>query len=71
MKLQQGSLANLFRLLATMIEDGDSFEGSISYSCLDNDLDGGDFRVTGTYRIGNLDGQGGVVVLEKEEDSIS
>ena len=47
--------------IAAAVSDGDSLEGSIEYTASGPD----EWTVRGSYRIGNLMGQGGMVLLEK------
>lgn len=64
------SLADLLRVLDDVHEHiaaGDSFEGFVMYSMPDPDepeLAGADFGLVARYRIGNLDGQGGLRVWQ-------
>jgi hypothetical protein len=60
--LSRDELADLFLRLHYKIKDGDSFGGSLEYE-LD---DYGYFSVQGVYRIGNSEGQGGMVILGEE-----
>ncbi|MGS2592259.1 hypothetical protein [Streptomyces hebeiensis] len=71
-KMHRVELAGVFKDIAASIEAGDSFEGSITYSCIDNifsvdvdleELTGDEFFVGGMYRVGNSMGQGGVNFL--------
>lgn len=81
-KMKRNELAGIFKAIAASIEAGDSFEGNIAYSCLDDifgltdghvemdDLATGEFYIGGMYRVGNSMGQGGVNLLwEVEEDT--
>jgi len=49
--------------VAQMVGAGDSFEGYLEYGCMEEGLGPEEFAVRGAYRVGNLDGQGGVVLL--------
>ena len=57
------------QLLATLddirdsVARGDTFEGQLAYSCMEPGLEVGSFEVSGAYRVGNLDGQGGVNII--------
>lgn len=75
-KMTREELAEELERMAYMVRTGDSFEGSLQYTCLDDaffgseiglvDLDaiGRDgFYVGGAYRIGNRNGQGGMRTL--------
>lgn len=61
--LQQSELATLLRAMARLVEAGDSFEGNLSYSCMDDGLAPGEFAVRAQFRTGNSEGQGGMVVV--------
>lgn len=54
--------------LATRVREGDSIEGSLEYSIPSNkdDWDRG-LEVVASVRIGNLDGQGGIRLIEPTE----
>lgn len=61
--LSKEQLSKLLRHMAELVETGDSFEGSLEYLIPDIDpepKEGEDFAVTARFRIGNLDGQGGM-----------
>ena len=62
-------LAKLLRLMADHVEQGDSFEGHIEYSCLDEDCGPGEFGVVAMFRVGNRDGQGGMITVGTMESS--
>lgn len=69
MKLGRPTLTRELRDIADRIEDGDSFEGSLTYSCMDEDLVAGEFRLVGAVRVGNKDGQGGMRLYEQDLSS--
>lgn len=50
--------------IANRIEEGDSFEGTISYSRLTSGLERGELEVSVAVRVGNLEGQGGMFIIE-------
>jgi hypothetical protein len=64
MKMEKQHLVETLKVIAKKVEDGDSFEGNIKYSCLEFDLKPDEFEVTATFRTGNLKGQGGMAVIE-------
>lgn len=66
MKKTALELANILRNLAEDIEDGDSFEGSFSYTCMLEGLAPQEFEVEAAFRVGNSEGQGGMVILRAE-----
>lgn len=57
------ALMRHFQAIALLIEQDDSYEGSIEYHASDEP---GMFDVTGVYRYGNRDGQGGVILIRGE-----
>jgi hypothetical protein len=59
MKCSIDELQAILSDIHTRLSVGDTFEGSITYSALDSDLQKGELRVRGGYRIGNSEGQGG------------
>jgi hypothetical protein len=62
------TLASELRRLADIIEDNDSFEGRVSYTCLEEGLKPGEYKVDMFYRYGNRAGQGFVrMTLPREE----
>ena len=67
MKHSADQLAAILEHMAASVKAGDSFEGSIAYSCMADDLGPGEFSVDGGYRIGNLEGQGGYRLLGDRE----
>lgn len=52
--------------LRLAIEDRDSMEGTISWCWTDEP---GVYNVTGMYRVGNSEGQGGTIILRGEAPS--
>jgi len=64
MKHTTEQLLALFDELKSRIQSGDSFEGTLTYACVDH-LQSGEWEVSGSYRIGNQAGQGGVRVLHR------
>ena len=56
-------LAKLLRLMADHVEQGDSFEGHIEYSCMDENCGPGEFGVVAMFRVGNREGQGGTIMV--------
>lgn len=73
MKITLAALATELREIATLIERVDSFEGRIAWSMMEEGLDHGQVEVSGSYRTGNSEGQGGVCVIEatKQPDPAS
>lgn len=64
MRVTRQKLAEFLRNLATLVESGDSLEGRVIYSVPDGTSQS--LEVFGRVRAGNLDGQGGVIVLDEE-----
>ena len=71
MKLCTEDLLALLDELKSRIKTGDSFEGAVTYTCLDDGLQPGEWEVTGSYRVGNRDGQGGMRILHWSKEMIS
>lgn len=63
MKVETLKLQAFLQDIRRRVSIGDSFEGMIQYSCLEKGLEPGEWEVSGLWRIGNLDGQGGTRVL--------
>lgn len=66
MKFTTTELASILRDISARIEMGDSIEGHIFYTAVGeyyDDLQHDEWEVRGVYRIGNLDGQGGVRMI--------
>lgn len=73
--LSVDALADVLADMADRVRRGDSFEGSIEYMIPgpEDEVQGVDARmVQASYRVGNLDGQGGIRMIGKmktfEED---
>lgn len=66
MKKTAKELADMLRNLAEDIEDGDSFEGSLSYTCMLDGLAPQEFEVEAAFRVGNSEGRGGTVIIRAE-----
>lgn len=63
MKTKTADLAATLRDIAARVEAGDSFEGNISYTCMDEECGPDEFLIEGAYRVGNSEGQGGMRLL--------
>jgi hypothetical protein len=63
MKTKTADLAETLRDIAVRVEAGDSFESSISYTCMDEDCGPDEFLIDGAYRVRNSEGQGGMRLL--------
>lgn len=61
--MQERDLAVLLRSLAESVESGDSMEGSLEYLIPD---EGFGLCVRAAYRVGNRDGQGGMVTIGEQ-----
>ncbi len=61
-------LVTTLKDIINSIESGDSFEGGIQYTCIhmDEELKSDEWEVNGAYRVGNKDGQGGMIILNEE-----
>lgn len=66
MKLTKEQLKNLLKNILITIDSDDSFEGRISYTCMDERVPCGkdEFEVDAFYRVGNSEGQGGAHIVE-------
>ena len=63
--LTKAEHAATVRSIACSVEEGDSFEGSFEYHLEKPDT----FSVTGAWRVGNTEGQGGMHMLGTPEES--
>lgn len=63
MKMPTADLLKLLADITKRVEAGDSFEGNMSYTCMEEGLEKGEWEVEAHYRIGNLEGQGGATVI--------
>lgn len=64
MRLTRKRLAETLRKIASLIEQDDSMEGSLAYAAVEFGL----YEVSGCYRFGNREGQGGVRLLEPSRE---
>jgi hypothetical protein len=64
MKMSKEQLIEVLEDMIDVIKADDSFEGSIQYTVMDDDLGPGEFEVGAFYRVGNSIGQGGAVVIQ-------
>lgn len=60
LKISVEDLANLLKELAESIKQGDSAEGYITYTYSNEP---NIMEVSGSYRVGNKSGQGGVILI--------
>lgn len=65
-KLTTEELVALLRHMADSVEARDSFSGMIEYDCMTDRCQPGEYLVKGAYRVGNSQGQGGMVLIEGE-----
>lgn len=49
-------------MLSSVVQD-DTLEGTITYACPNREEPDCDFMVSGSYRVGNREGQGGVHII--------
>ncbi len=69
-KIAKEDLLMILRDMIACVEQDDSYEGSIEYSCIHDACQKDEFMVRASYRIGNSEGQGGcrmVGVMDNEE----
>jgi hypothetical protein len=59
-RLSRAEFVALLGSLAAVVGSGDSFEGTLQYL----EVEGDQYEVGCSYRVGNLAGQGGVVLVE-------
>jgi hypothetical protein len=64
MKMNTKTLVELLADIAKRVEAGDSFEGSLSYTCMQEHLGPNEWEVQASYRIGNTEGQGGMRIIK-------
>jgi len=64
----KAGVAAILRNMAAHVEGGDSFGGWLQYTARDGDAD---FDVAGAYRVGNLNGQGGMVFFGESEAGVA
>lgn len=64
MKISKHELSHLLIYISELIEKSDSLEGSVTWS-YSNESD--DMEVFGSFREGNLLGQGSVVLLNEDQ----
>lgn len=64
-RLTYADVARLLRMMADAVEIGDSYEGFIEYLIPEDINERGDptVEVRARYRVGNLDGQGGMTIV--------
>jgi hypothetical protein len=63
--MKPAELAALLREIANLVESGDSLEGSLQYLIPETDEDG--LAVTASFRVGNLQGQGGIILIGESQ----
>ena len=63
-KLTTIQLATLLNDIKAGIEAGDSFEGNLEYTCMAKGLQRGEWEVRASYRVGNSQGQGGMIIID-------
>jgi hypothetical protein len=59
-------LVETLREIAALIEQDDSMEGSLAYEAVEFGL----YKVSGCYRFGNREGQGGMCLIGSSEDEV-
>jgi len=69
MKMKKDELAAVLNDICQVVGGGDSFEGSIKYSCMEDGLGKDEFEVEAFYRIGNSMGQGGCRLIESTKQN--
>lgn len=61
--MNQNELVEVLKDILLVVDNNDSFEGSIEYLMPDPNGPDCDFMVRASYRVGNSMGQGGVVLI--------
>lgn len=64
MKLSKEQTIKVLQSIIYAIENNDSFEGSFNYRIEDIDT----FEVQAAYRVGNSEGQGGMVLIDEDDN---
>lgn len=59
MRVTKEHLVETLREIAALIEQDDSMEGSLAYEAVEFGL----YKVSGCYRLGNREGQGGMCLI--------
>lgn len=63
-RVTKKQVAELLRAVADEVESGDSMEGNITWLLpQEDDAKPGELDLDAKWRVGNLDGQGGMVIL--------
>lgn len=66
MKMSKEKLIKLLKDTLHAVENNDTFEGRISYSCMPEhvELAADEFEVDAFVRVGNSEGQGGAICIQ-------
>lgn len=64
MKMPKADLIAMLKDMIVCIQTDDSFEGTVTYSVMEENLGPGELEVSAFYRYGNSYGQGGCVVIQ-------
>lgn len=67
MKVSKAVLLAALDDIRERVASGDSFEGSLNYSCMEEGLLPDEFEFVGSYRINNKYGQGGMRIFSKDD----
>lgn len=70
MILDKRGLVELLEEMAQLVKDNDSFEGNIHYTCMEEGIPAGHYKVVGAFRHGNSMGQGGMAILADEDENV-
>jgi hypothetical protein len=72
--MTRAELAELLHTKADAAGEGNSFEGTVTYTCISpqehtqEELEGGKYEVTVFYRVGDREGQGGGVTTVRRQE---
>jgi hypothetical protein len=71
MKKSKDELLALIDRMREAVAADDSFEGSLSYTAMADGLERHEFEVAAGFRIGNSQGQGGMVLVTGQPDPVA
>ncbi len=64
-KMTQAALVDFLKMTLEEVERGGSYEGRLTYTCIDDRCKPGEFMVSAFIRNGNDEGQGGCWLIEE------
>lgn len=71
MTFTKDKLASFLREIADLVETGDSLEGTITYTALNatRELRPGEIELECAVRVGNREGQGGIRLIPRSDET--